>query len=701
MYRLSSLILALWGFTQIYAQTSPHGKNLNIDCAKCHTSDSWDIDYKNLKFDHNVTDFKLEGVHLQTNCTDCHKTLVFDKTASDCMSCHTDIHSASVGNDCARCHTPKSWTVDNISELHNRNGFSLTGAHDNLSCIECHTSETNLRFDRIGNECINCHKDDFNKTTDPNHVTNNFSLECTLCHSQFETAWTPVSVKHDFFPLTQGHDIQNCLECHKNGQFNDTSSDCVSCHQTDFDNTTNPNHKDANFDTDCKSCHTTTPGWTPTTFDHSFFALTQGHDIQDCNACHSVTTNYADTPTDCVSCHQTDFNNTTDPNHISSGFPTDCVTCHTTNPGWTPATFDHSSFPLTEGHNIQDCNACHTTGNFSDASPDCVSCHQTNFNNTTNPNHTGAGFDTDCAKCHTPSGWTPSTFDHSFFPLTLGHDIQDCATCHTEPVYANQSPNCVSCHQTDFNNTTDPNHISSGFPTDCASCHTTNPGWTPATFDHTNFPLTLGHDIQDCNACHTTGNFSDASPDCVSCHQTDFNNTTNPNHVSGNFPTDCASCHTTNPGWTPATFDHTNFPLTLGHDIQDCNACHTTGNFSDASPDCVSCHQTDYNNTTNPNHLAAGFPTDCISCHTTNPGWTPSTFDHDGQYFPIYSGKHQGEWNTCSECHTVANNFTSFSCIDCHEHSNQAEVDNKHQGVSGYTYQSSACYECHPNGRED
>ena len=327
-----------------------------------------------------------------------------------------------------------------------------------------------------------------------------------------------------------------------------------------------------------------------------------------------------------MSCHQTDFNNTTNPNHISSGFPTDCASCHTTNPGWTPSTFDHSSFPLTDGHDIQDCTACHTAGNFTNISPDCVSCHQTNFDNTTNPNHTGAGFDTDCAKCHTPSGWTPSSFDHSVFPLTLGHNIQDCNACHTEPVYANQSPNCVSCHQTNFDNTT------------------------------------------------------------------------NPNHVIGGFPTDCASCHTTNPGWSPATFDHTNFPLTLGHDIQDCNACHTTGNFSDASPDCVSCHQTDFNNTTNPNHSAAGFPTDCVSCHTTNPGWTPSTFDHDGQYFPIYTGKHQGEWNTCSECHTVANNFTSFSCIDCHEHNNQASLANEHNGVANYTYQSTACFDCHPTG---
>ena len=43
------------------------------------------------------------------------------------------------------------------------------GAHSTLSCVECHTSETNLRFDRIGNECISCHRDDYMAAKRPNH----------------------------------------------------------------------------------------------------------------------------------------------------------------------------------------------------------------------------------------------------------------------------------------------------------------------------------------------------------------------------------------------------------------------------------------------------------------------------------------------------------------------------------------------------
>jgi hypothetical protein len=226
-----------------------------------------------------------------------------------------------------------------------------------------------------------------------------------------------------------------------------------------------------------------------------------------------------------------------------------------------------------------------------------------------------------CIDCHSPLGvgWETDVVQHDFFPLTLGHDIQDCKQCHTTGNYSDVSSDCVSCHQSDYANTQNPHHESTGFSTDCASCHTTNPGWAPATINHDFFPLTLGHDVQDCKQCHTTDNYSDVSADCVSCHQTDFTNTQNPDHESAGFSTDCASCHTTNPGWTPATINHDFFPLTLGHDLQDCKQCHTTDNYSDVSADCVSCHQTDYANTQNPHHESSGISTDCASCHTTNP----------------------------------------------------------------------------------
>jgi hypothetical protein len=69
-------------------------------------------------------------------------------------------------------------------------------------------------------------------------------------------------------------------------------------------------------------------------------------------------------------------------------------------------------------------------------------------------------------------------------------------------------------------------------------------------------------------------------------------------------------------------------------------------------------------------------------------------------YFPIYSGKHKNEWDQCNECHTNPSNYAVFTCIECHEHNNQNDVDNDHNGVNDYVYESSACLSCHPDGND-
>ena len=220
-------------------------------------------------------------------------------------------------------------------------------------------------------------------------------------------------------------------------------------------------------------------------------------------------------------------------------------------------------------------------------------------------------------------------------------------------------------------------------------------------FDHsvTDFPLTGAHVNVDCIECHADG-YAGTSTLCVDCHQADFNNTTNPNHMDAGIGTDCASCHTADPGWKPATFDiHDDFyPLLGAHaDIaNDCVKCHN-GDYQNTPNTCIGCHRDDYNDADDPNHLAANFPEDCTLCHNLN-DWEPADFDHDDKYFPIYSGNHQGEWDKCSDCHLNNNDYSIFSCIDCHEHSNKNDVDDEHDGVNGYAYNSISCLECHPDG---
>ncbi|MFZ0427717.1 MAG: cytochrome c3 family protein, partial [Acidobacteriota bacterium] len=177
----------------------------------------------------------------------------------------------------------------------------------------------------------------------------------------------------------------------------------------------------------------------------------------------------------------------------------------------------------------------------------------------------------------------------------------------------------------------------------------------------------------------------------------DFDAATEPNHVEAGFPTGCVTCHgdqaTT---WEGAEFDHSSFPLQGRHQTAACADCHTNGVYQGLASDCVSCHRREYDQTTDPNHAAAGFPTDCTTCHGTQATtWEGAQFDHSS--FPINSGAHRGL--ACSDCH-LSSNYLQFSCIDCHEH-DRASTDRHHREVGGYVYESQACYSCHPNGRGD
>jgi nitrate/TMAO reductase-like tetraheme cytochrome c subunit len=467
-----------------------------------------------------------------------------------------------------------------------------------------------------------------------------------------------------------------------------------------FNATTKPNHAASGFPTTCETCHTPT-AWTPATFDHGTtrFPLVGAHRTVTCVGCHSDGV-YRGKTMVCSGCHLPKFNATTKPNHVTSGFPNTCETCHTAT-AWTPATFNHATtrFPLTGLHAAVTCTGCHGDGVFKGKTMVCSGCHQAKFAATTKPNHTTVAFATTCETCHTTAGWVPSTWSHSTtkFPLAGGHLAVTCAGCHGDGVFRGKPMTCVSCHQAKFNATTKPSHTASGFPTTCETCHSVN-AWTPASFNHatTRFPLTGLHASVSCTGCHGDGVFKGKTMLCSGCHQAKYAATTKPKHTTVAFATTCESCHTT-AGWVPSSWSHsvTRFPLTGAHVSQTCLACHGDLVYRGKSMVCSSCHLTDYNTTTNPNHKTAAFPTTCESCHTTTQ-WKGATFNHDG-WFPIYSGKHKAKWTTCTQCHTNSANYKDFTCLTCHEHA-QTTMDAKHKGRNGYAYQSPLCYSCHPRG---
>jgi hypothetical protein len=675
-------------------------------CEQCHksTAPSW----TGASFNHAAS-FPLVGVHASQPCATCHKNAVYKGTPRDCMGCHLANYqkttnpnhtAAGLPTTCEQCHQPTSasWATGSFNHA---NVYPLVGTHATQPCVACHKNGV---YKGTPRDCVGCHLANYQKTTNPNHAAAGMPTTCEQCHQQTAPAWAGAGFNHaSVYPLVGTHATQACVACHKNAVYKGTPRDCVGCHLANYQKTTNPNHAKAGMPTTCEQCHQqTAPSWTGAGFNHaSVYPLVGTHATQACVACHKNGV-YKGTPRDCVGCHLANYQKTTNPNHAAAGMPTTCEQCHQqTAPSWAGAGFNHASvYPLVGTHATQACVACHKNGVYKGTPRDCVGCHLADYQKTTNPNHAAAGMPTTCEQCHqqTSATWTGAVFNHaSVYPLVGTHATQACVACHKNGVYKGTPRDCAGCHLADYQKTTNPNHAASGFPTTCEQCHQqTSATWTGAVFNHASvFPLVGLHASQACAACHKNGVYKGTPRDCAGCHLADYQKSTNPNHTAAGFPTTCDQCHQASSSTWASSFNHNQFYPLLGRHLQQtCSACHKNNVYRGTPTACVACHQTNYNQTTNPNHMAAGFPTTCESCHkASDTAWTQGVFNHT--QFPITSGRHSGI--ACQTCHTTANVFTVFSCTTgCHARTN---TDGHHNGVSGYRYDSAACYACHPQGR--
>ncbi|QOY86640.1 hypothetical protein [Paludibaculum fermentans] len=250
------------------------------------------------------------------------------------------------------------------------------------------------------------------------------------------------------------------------------------------------------------------------------FPLTGAHLQAPCLSCH-VNNTFKGTPQTCQSCHLALYKSTTNPNHAAAGFPTDCTACHNTTQ-WKGAVFNHSAtrFALTGKHATTQCSLCHVNGVYAGTPMNCDACHLPLYNSTTNPNHVTAGFPKDCSVCHSTTQWKGAVFNHALtkFPLTGAHTSVACANCHVGGRYTGTPTDCYACHQKVYEQVSNPNHLTAGFPHTCTSCHTTTQ-WKGAKFNH-NFPIYTGKHAgkwTTCNDCHTTpSNYAVFS--CIDCH---------------------------------------------------------------------------------------------------------------------------------------------------------------------------------------
>lgn len=252
-----------------------------------------------------------------------------------------------------------------------------------------------------------------------------------------------------------------------------------------------------------------------------------------------------------------------------------------------------------------------------------------------------------------------------------------------------------------------------GTDLDCLDCHDSGQ-WLPLSekprFDHvrdTDFPLLGTHADLQCRQCHPGDSTEDfhrfigKGIECVSCHQ----------DIHQNYWGDlCEDCHSPM-NWQPAqAFERHNqtlFPLAAAHHIIECYLCHTS-NISIPSIDCQDCHQSDFLPEL-ASHTNVGEMSDCSTCHAPT-RWNQILAINHGVFFPIRSGNHRGEWNSCSDCHFDSNSFQSFSCLGSGCHS-LSKMNSEHcegggcQRCDGLTYErnsanSDDCLFCHPQGNE-
>ena len=346
-----------------------HQTRMGAQCGDCHDDARW----KDATFDHDETAFPLTGKHRPLACLACHGDQRFEATTTECVDCHRldDVHGGARGDACGTCHGSSTWQAE--FDHGRATGFALRGAHEQLSCRNCHVSESD--YQGLPTDCQGCHSGD-----DAHRGRN--GPRCGDCHG--EAHWQ-VSFDHGIetdYPLLGAHAELACTACHKGNLTDPLPGQCAGCHGA------GDPHGDANAE--CAACHEPASWSEVPRFHHDLtsFALVGMHRAASCEQCHA-TLAFSTSPGECKDCHAG-----LDPH---GGVFTDaCESCH--NPvGWNLWQFDHgrqTRFALTGAHDGLACEACHTPGQRgAQPSMACGTCHRAD------DVHRGS-FGPQCDRCH-------------------------------------------------------------------------------------------------------------------------------------------------------------------------------------------------------------------------------------------------------------------------------------------------------------
>lgn len=529
------------------------------DCYDCHSDHhgrGFDMTrFDTESFDHDLTNYHLEGQHAVIDCRECHKpdNIADSKIRKrdntylglnqECLSCHDDYHQNTLSNDCRSCHDMNAFRPAPHFD-HNETSYKLRGQHIEVECKECHpiTTQNGVEFQKFTgipfNDCKSCHKDPHG---------GRIAGRCDQCHreSSFSTFTGQNSFNHHTtnFALKGRHQSVNCFSCHEKISnpsiiFQDKEgigeNDCIACHD---------DVHDGKFGTDCASCHQESSFLdlhSMASFNHNLtdYPLQGQHIGVDCRQCHSGRYTTAIDFSACRNCHN-DYHKG---QFADKPIVPDCVDCHTLE-----QEFDHTlytveqhqsnSFPLEGAHAATPCFVCHLSEEedwwtFREIGGEkCVDCHQDIHQTYISEQYYP---EQQCEACHINDSWAMVSFDHDLTQWSLEgkHTEAACRDCHFSEnsedgtfsqTFKGLEQACINCHEDVHEAQFAINGI-----TDCTRCHDSN-SWFPSNFDHDNtaFPLEGKHAEIECSDCHlpllegkqTFVNYKIEKFECIDCHQ--------------------------------------------------------------------------------------------------------------------------------------------------------------------------------------
>lgn len=407
-----------------------------------------------------------------------------------------------------------------------------------------------------------------------------------------------------------------------------------------------------------------------------------GAELADCLACHGFSESAAQTPWQCLRCHE-------EPQGAHAAIPhgahQDCSTCHRPHdePAIQPkacrdchvdADNQHGGLSTEDGKNCLTCHDAH--GSAALANQRCADCHA-------QPEAIFAGHER-CAGCHVPHAFSKDeaascTSCHRE-QHTLGEKTSEahrrCTSCHDPhaPKRASDAT-CKGCHA----------KVAPSHPAveghDCLSCHAPHaqhPQRATGTHGATNMPVaTTTHGTSDtrvathvaCTQCHALApddrGAHGGKADCTTCHAP---------HAFAHpaQPTVCAACHATQLAALAKNAGHGKPPAQAGRGGGRApDVAHAGG-----AP-CASCHQ-------GHPHAASMPPVACASCHAD-----------------VHPRQEHAQCSACHEPHSGAPLSQAASCQTCHAEEHAAaipahrECARCHEPHQGKTRAPASCRSCH------